>query len=71
VDDCTKFITGTVIFEVVIAQEGLEATCDIALYSEFVSQEALDVYQNHPDHVAIKPWVTAVRESRQVIDYLS
>lgn len=42
---------------------------DVALYSEFESREALDVYQDHPEHVAVKDFVLEVREDRAVVDY--
>jgi hypothetical protein len=41
----------------------------VVLYSEFESKEALDAYQKHPQHVALKPFMTAVREARQCMDY--
>jgi hypothetical protein len=47
----------------------MEATYDVLLYSEFESMAALDAYQNHPQHVALKPFVGAVREARQCMDY--
>ena len=52
-----------------IFKRGLEATYDIVLYSEFASRAALDAYQNHPEHVKIKPFFGAVREARQCMDY--
>ena len=55
--------------EVAIAQAGLEATYDVVLYSEFESAAALDAYQNHPQHLALKPFVGAVRLARQCMDY--
>jgi hypothetical protein len=39
------------------------------LYSEFADKAALDAYQHHPDHVAIKPFIGAVRLERQCVDY--
>ena len=68
-DACAALVPGTLKFEVVLAQPGLEATYDIVLYSEFASKAALDAYAEHPSHVAIKPFVAAVRESRQCMDY--
>lgn len=68
-DSCASLVPGMHKFEVAIAQPGLECTYDVILYSEFASREALDAYQNHPDHVAIKPFVGAVRQSRQCMDY--
>jgi Stress responsive A/B Barrel Domain len=68
-DACADLVPGTARFEVVLAQPGLEATYDIVLYSEFTSKAALDAYQEHPQHVAVKPFIGAVREARQCMDY--
>jgi hypothetical protein len=56
-------------FEVGLATPGLEATYDVVLYSEFDGAAALDAYQHHPQHVAIKPFIGAVRAERQCVDY--
>ena len=45
------------------------AAWDIALYTEFDSKDALNTYQVHPDHVALKDFVLSVTESRAVVDY--
>jgi quinol monooxygenase YgiN len=68
-DACADLVPGTLKFEVALAQPGLEATYDIVLYSEFESKEALDAYADHPTHQALKPFIGAVRESRQCMDY--
>ena len=68
-DGCAGIVPGIVKFEAVLAQPGLEATYDVVLYSEFESRAALDAYQDHPEHVAIKPFIGAVREARQCMDY--
>ena len=70
-DTCANLVPGTLKFEVALAQPGLEATYDVVLYSEFASKEALDAYADHPDHVAIKPFIGAVRAERQCMDYAS
>ena len=69
-DACADIAPGTVCFEVAIAQSGLECTYDLVLYTEFEDQEALDAYQYHPRHVALKPFIAAVRLERQCMDYL-
>jgi len=46
-----------------------DAACDVALYSEFASEQDLAVYAKHPDHVAAAGFVKKVVESRVVIDY--
>ncbi len=68
-DACANIVPGMGTFEVALAQDGIEATYDVVLYSEFESLAALDAYQNHPQHVALKPFVGAVREARQCMDY--
>lgn len=68
-DACANLVPGMETFEVALAQPGLEATYDVVLYSEFESVAALDAYQNHPQHVALKPFVSAVRSARQCMDY--
>ncbi len=42
---------------------------DIALYTEFASQEALDKYQSHPEHQKVAQFIGKVREQRVVVDY--
>ena len=44
-------------------------SCDVVLYSEFESKEALHQYQIHPDHEAIKKWIGEVRSERRVMDF--
>jgi quinol monooxygenase YgiN len=41
----------------------------IALYTEFDSREALDAYQDSPEHMAVVPFVRAARTERRVVDY--
>ena len=68
-DACSDIVPVILKLEVAIAQAGLEATYDVVLYSEFESAVALDAYQNHPQHLALKPFVGAVRLARQCMDY--
>jgi len=68
-DTCADIVPGILKFEVALAEPGLEATCDVVLYAEFASSAALNAYQNHPHHQALKPFVGAVRLARQCMDY--
>jgi hypothetical protein len=68
-ESCANVVPGILKFEVAIARPPLEATYDIVLYSEFTSRAALDAYQEHPEHVAVKPFIKAVRQARQCMDY--
>jgi|SRR6185312_6771211 len=68
-DACAHIAPGTRCLEVAIAQSGMECTYDLVLYSEFTDRAALDAYQNHPQHLAIKPFIGSVRLERQCMDY--
>ncbi|AHI73034.1 stress responsive A/B Barrel domain protein [Burkholderia thailandensis USAMRU Malaysia  len=67
---CRGIVPGLLHLEVGLATPGLEATCDVVLVSDFADKAALDAYQVHPVHEAVKKFVGAVRESRECIDYL-
>ena len=68
-ESCANIVPGMTALEVAIAVPELEATYDIILYTEFTDKTALDAYQVHPTHQAIKPFIGAVREERQCMDY--
>jgi heme-degrading monooxygenase HmoA len=68
-DACADLVPGIVEFEVALARPDLEATYDVVLYSVFADRAALDAYQEHPQHVALKPFIGAVRLERQCMDY--
>ncbi len=48
-----------------------ETSGDIVLYSEFESREALENYQNHPEHVKAGKIVRPRTIDRKMIDYQS
>jgi quinol monooxygenase YgiN len=68
-DACADIVPGILKLEVGLAQAGLECTYDVVMYSEFVSAAALAAYQQHPQHQALKPFFSAVREGRECMDY--
>jgi quinol monooxygenase YgiN len=68
-DDCAHLVPGIVRFEVATAQTDMESTYDLVLNSSFTDREALAAYQNHPSHVALKPFMRAVVLERQCMDY--
>jgi hypothetical protein len=57
------------LFEVGIKTEGQDCTSDLILNSVFKDEAALKTYQNHPDHLAIKPFMKAVVEQRHCMDF--
>jgi len=69
-DACAGIVPGMGAFEVTVAQPGLEATYDVVLYSEFADQAALEAYASHPTHKALVPFIGAIREARQCMDYV-
>lgn len=62
-------VNGLINIEVGFDFSNEKDSCDVVLYSEFDSQEALANYQSHPDHEAIKKWLADVRYERRVVDY--
>ena len=68
-DQCARIVPGIVTFEVTLAQPDLEATYDVVLYSEFTDRAALEAYIQHPTHQAVVPFIGAIREARQCMDY--
>ena len=49
---------------------GLDAAgIDVVLYSEFADESALAAYQAHPEHKAVFPFISAVRDARHAVDY--
>jgi len=66
---CSELVAGIQRFDVCTAQTELECTCDLVLNSSFTDRAALLAYQNHPDHLAIKPFMKAVVAARQCMDY--
>ncbi len=45
------------------------AAFDVVLYSVFENREALQAYQNHPEHLKIADFVGEIRTDRAVVDY--
>ncbi|CAB3658324.1 Dabb family protein [Trinickia soli] len=68
-EGCRDIVPGILHLEVGIAQPGLESTYDVVLVSDFADKAALDAYQVHPAHEALKQFIGAVRESRECVDY--
>ena len=42
---------------------------DLALYTKFDSFDDLDIYQKHPDHVAVAQFIGKVKTGRAVVDF--
>ncbi len=46
-----------------------ETSGDVVLYSEFESRDALNAYQVHPEHEAVKGFILEARSERRLVDY--
>ena len=64
-------IPGLLCIEVGLDFSATAASGDAVLYSEFASREALAVYQAHPLHQAIVPFVAEAASERRVVDYVA
>ena len=42
---------------------------DLILINEFESKEALDFYQNHPEHLIVKKYLKSVTSQAAVVDF--
>ncbi|MGH8778589.1 Dabb family protein [Paraburkholderia sp.] len=68
-EGCRDIVPGILHLEVGVATPGLESSYDVVLISDFADKAALDAYQVHPTHEALKGFVGAVREARQAVDF--
>ncbi len=66
---CRDIVPGIVHLEVGLATPDLDSTYDVVLLSDFADKAALDAYQVHPLHEAVKQFIGTVRESRECVDY--
>lgn len=62
-------IPGMLSLEIGIDVSRIGYACDVILHSEFESQEALDSYADHPEHLRVKREVGDLRIARYQVDY--
>jgi hypothetical protein len=62
-------IAGLIAIEVGTDISNGPASFDVALYSELEDQQALQSYQVHPLHEAVKSYIGSVTTERGVVDY--
>lgn len=55
--------------EVGIDRSAVDYACDAVLVADFESQQALDAYATHPEHLRVRQELGAVRTSRHQVDY--
>lgn len=62
-------VPGLLHLEVGVDFSRVDYACDVVLYSEFESQEALDAYATHPAHLRVKDELGQMRIARFQVDY--
>lgn len=62
-------IPGLTKLEVGLDSSRVEHACDMVLYTEFESQEALDAYAAHPEHLRVRDELAGTRIARFQVDY--
>jgi hypothetical protein len=63
-------IPGLLRLEIGVDSSRVDYACDVVLYSEFDSQEALNGYASHPEHLRVKNEVADLRTARHQVDYI-
>ncbi len=66
---CAQIVPGIRTFEVATATPGMDCTSDLVLHMLVDDAQVLAAYQNHPQHVAIKPFMKAVVRERRCMDF--
>jgi hypothetical protein len=64
-------IPGMLHLEIGVDFSRVEYACDIVLYTEFESKEALAAYAAHPAHLKVREELEGVRIARYQVDYVS
>jgi hypothetical protein len=67
---CAQLVPGIRTFEVATATPGMDCTNDLVLHMLVDDAQVLAAYQNHPQHVAIKPFMNAVVQERRCMDFM-
>ena len=62
-------IPGLLQLEVGIDESRADYACDVLLYTEFASREALAGYADHPEHLRVRRALGDMRVARHQVDY--
>lgn len=62
-------IPGLLTLEIGIDISRISYACDVVLYSEFESEDALRTYADHPAHHRVKAELEGLRIARHQVDY--
>ena len=62
-------IPGLLHLEVGVDTSRADHACDVVLYSEFESRQALAAYATHPEHLRVRGELEGLRVARHQVDY--
>ena len=62
-------IPGLLHLHIGVDQSRVDYACDVVLYSEFESAQALAAYAIHPEHLRVKAEIGDMRIARHQVDY--
>lgn len=63
-------IPGLLKIEVGVDISRIDYACDVVLYSEFDTREALAAYADHPEHRRVREALGNLRVARHQVDYI-
>jgi len=64
-------IPGLLRLEIGLDVSRVDYACDVVLYSEFESRQALDAYADHPEHLRVRRELEGLRITRHQVDFES
>ena len=62
-------IPGLLYLEVGVDDSRIDYACDVVLYTEFESRQALADYGQHPEHLRVRQVLGDLRSTRHQVDY--
>ncbi|MBW0168782.1 MAG: Dabb family protein [Hydrogenophaga sp.] len=62
-------IPGLLRLEIGVDESRVDYACDVVLYSEFESRQALNDYAEHPEHLRVRRELEGVRIARHQVDF--
>ena len=62
-------VPGLLRLEIGVDESRVDYACDIVLYSEFSSRQALADYAQHPEHLSVRHALGDLRSARYQVDY--
>lgn len=65
-----SLIPGMRTLEVGLDVSGADYACDVVLYTEFESLQALAAYADHPEHLRVRRELEGMRVARYQVDYV-